>query len=108
MNFLQFVESVRQGASVEEIAASYIADAPAEAIGVYLTPKVSLTNELAFFDLERIPPTIIIKVDGVEYEAFFSVAELADLIPEYAAFLGTSAQPLAIAKAILDYHQYDA
>jgi hypothetical protein len=108
MNFLRFVESIRQGTSVEEIAASHLSGVFTEDTGVYMTPKVSLTSELAFFDLERIPPTIIIKVDGVAYEAFFPVAELADLIPEHAAFLGATAQPLAIAKAILDYHQYDA
>lgn len=70
--------------------------------------KVSLTSELAFFDLECVPPTIFLTVSEKPYEAFFSASELADLIPEYADFLGTAATPLTIAEAILDYHEYDA
>lgn len=70
--------------------------------------KASLTSELAFFNLERVPPTIFITVSGRQYEAFFSASELANLIPEYADFLGTAANSLTIAEAILHYHEYDA
>ncbi|GAA4504662.1 hypothetical protein GCM10023172_31240 [Hymenobacter ginsengisoli] len=108
MNFLQLVEAVQQGASVEAVAASHTTEPTAELLYVYMTPSVSLTNELAFFNWERVPSTIFFTVDGVEYESFFSASELADLISEYAAYLGAAASPLAIAKAVLDYHKYDA
>jgi hypothetical protein len=108
MNFLQLVEAVRQGASVEVIAASHTAEPTAELLCVYMTPRVSLTNELAFFDWERVPSTIFFTIDGVEYESLFSASELAELISEYTAYLGAAASPLAIAKAVLDYHKHDA
>ena len=108
MNFLQFVEAVRLGTPAEAIAASQTLESAPGLLYVYIATSVSLTSELAFFDLERVPPDIFITVDGVAYEAFFSVPELADLLVDYTALLGAAATPAAIAKAILDYHHYDA
>ncbi|MGI4872767.1 MAG: hypothetical protein ACRYFX_16530 [Janthinobacterium lividum] len=108
MNLLQFIELLEQGTSAEEIAARHTPHSDAEELEAYMENKASLTSELAFFDFEQVPPTVYITVDGKQYEAFFSVSELAGLITEHAIFLGTTANPLTIAESILHYHEYDA
>jgi hypothetical protein len=108
MNLVQFIDLLQQGASIEQVIVNHSALPDAEGIGVYMANKVGLASQLAFFDLESVPPYLLITVDGQQYEAFFPVAELADLIPEYAAFLGVAASPQTIAEALLHYHEYDA
>jgi hypothetical protein len=104
MNLVQFVALVRQGSSAEEIAARHTPHPDVEELGIYLENKASLTSELAFFDLEQVPPYIFITVAGKQCEAFFSASELADLIPEYEVALGHAASSLAISEALLHYH----
>ena len=108
MDLLQLIELAKQGTSVEDISAQHTPHSNAEMLVVYMTDKVSITSQLAFFDFEQIPPTSFITLDETRYECFFSASDLDEFIPGYAASLGAAASPLTIAEALLRYHEYDA
>jgi hypothetical protein len=108
MNLVQLIELAAQGASVELIGTQHTPHADAEMLVVYMEDQISPTSQLAFFDFEQVPPTMVITVGGKRYQSFFSASELDDMIPDYFSSLGQAATPLAVAKALLHYHEYDA
>ena len=103
MKLIEIIPCLKTFEEAKRLAHIELPNIEFDSIELYMKNEINIESEIFFFDREEIPEDIIIEINGVQYDSFFSLYRLQEIVEA-----NESLSDLAIAKRIIDYIVYDA
>lgn len=105
MNIIELVKHLKSFKQTENFITEYVPTIEYDLVDIYMTGKLGLDSEIAFFDAEKIPNRLIIDIDGIIYENLFPLNLAQEMVEELNV---SNLTDLEIAKRILEFREKDA
>lgn len=107
MYLVELIDHLKTASKAEQLRNQQIPEVEYVLVDLYMKDSIGLESEIAFIDVEAVPRTIIIELDGIKYENLFPLSEIQEIVEQYVEEHPDWSN-LDIAKRILEYRHNDA